>query len=192
VTEKRGTRRAQNRHGGAPRGERPASWDARRLARRLTRRVMACPTGVPPSTPTSLGAPPTPRSGVSEAKRQSPDAAMRARERDGLFDIVSWELRNPAVGIACPGRDAARAQRSGASLIRDRQRLRRSRVCSAPLRAALRPGHPLPSCFETARIMMAPAPFKSPRPSRRKTRDTRKTRTATGRTATADAVSEHR
>ena len=23
---------AQNRHGGAPRGERPASWDARRLA----------------------------------------------------------------------------------------------------------------------------------------------------------------
>jgi hypothetical protein len=37
---------AQNRHGGAPRGERPASWDARRLARRLTRRVMACPTGV--------------------------------------------------------------------------------------------------------------------------------------------------
>src|SRR5262249_55326976 len=36
---------AQNRHGGAPRGERPASWDARRLARRLTCRVMACPTG---------------------------------------------------------------------------------------------------------------------------------------------------
>src|SRR6266540_7168493 len=28
---KRGTRRAQNRHGGAPRGERPASWDAWRL-----------------------------------------------------------------------------------------------------------------------------------------------------------------
>jgi hypothetical protein len=32
-------------------------------------------------------------------------------------------------------------QRSGASLIRDRHGLRRSRVCSAPLRAALRPGH---------------------------------------------------
>jgi hypothetical protein len=85
VTEKRGPG-AENRHGGAPRGERPASWDARRLARRLTRRVMACPTGVPPSTRTSLGAPPTPQWGVSEAKRQSPDAAMRARERDGLFD----------------------------------------------------------------------------------------------------------
>src|SRR5262245_9564091 len=50
---------AQNRHGGAPRGERPALWDARRLARRLACRVMARPTGVPPSTRTSLGAPPT-------------------------------------------------------------------------------------------------------------------------------------
>jgi hypothetical protein len=30
---------------------------------------------------------------------------------------------------------------SGAPLIRDRHRLERSRVCSAPLRAALRPGH---------------------------------------------------
>jgi hypothetical protein len=29
-----------------------------------------------------------PSIGVSEAKRQSPDAAMRARERVGLFDIV--------------------------------------------------------------------------------------------------------
>src|SRR5215813_9093227 len=37
--------RVKNRHGGAPRGERPASWDARRLARRLACRVMACRTG---------------------------------------------------------------------------------------------------------------------------------------------------
>jgi hypothetical protein len=64
--------------------------------------------------------------------------------------------------IACPGRDAARVSASGASLIRDRHRLERSTqvgftrlarisspisgkpeigVCSAPLRAALRPGH---------------------------------------------------
>src|SRR6266511_4984641 len=54
---------AQNRHGGAPRGERPASWDARRLARRLACRVTCTPTGVPPSTRTSLGAPPTPQPG---------------------------------------------------------------------------------------------------------------------------------
>src|SRR5919109_2238275 len=40
---KRGTRRAQNRHGGAPGGVRPASWDARRLARGLARYVTACP-----------------------------------------------------------------------------------------------------------------------------------------------------
>src|SRR5262249_15759183 len=37
--------RVKNRHGGAPRGERPALWDARRLARRLECRVMARPTG---------------------------------------------------------------------------------------------------------------------------------------------------
>ncbi len=64
------------RHGtqGASLGAwRAASWHAQ--------------TGVPPSTRTSLGAPP-PLDGVSEAKRQSPDAEMRARERDGLFDMV--------------------------------------------------------------------------------------------------------
>src|SRR5262245_23851096 len=37
--------RVKNRHGGAPRGERPASWDARRLARRLAYRVMIRPPG---------------------------------------------------------------------------------------------------------------------------------------------------
>src|SRR5262249_19386568 len=55
--------RVKNRHGGAPRGERPASWDARRLARRLACRVMCRPNGCPPSTRTFLGAPPTPRFG---------------------------------------------------------------------------------------------------------------------------------
>src|SRR5262249_41250709 len=34
-------------------------------------------TGVPPSTRTTLGAPPTPRFGVSEAKSQTPDAKTR-------------------------------------------------------------------------------------------------------------------
>src|SRR5262249_23164971 len=38
-----------------------------------------------------LGAPPTPRCGVSEAKLQTPDAKMRR----GLFDIVSCEVRDP-------------------------------------------------------------------------------------------------
>src|SRR5262245_56243627 len=49
--------RVKNRHGGAPRGERPASWDARRLARRLACRVMCTPNGCR-CTRTTLGAPP--------------------------------------------------------------------------------------------------------------------------------------
>src|SRR5712671_5532860 len=44
-------------------GERPASWDARRLASAWPAALCAGPTGVPPSTRTSLGAPPTPRFG---------------------------------------------------------------------------------------------------------------------------------
>src|SRR5262245_42476896 len=48
-----------------------------------TRRVMAYPTGVPLSTRTFLGAPPTPRFGVSEAKLQTP-GANAPRERGGV------------------------------------------------------------------------------------------------------------
>src|SRR5215510_4007388 len=79
--------RVKNRHGGAPRGERPASWDARRLARRLAYRVMIRPTGVPPSTRTFLGAPPTPRFGVSEARMQTPDAKTR---RGNEMGCLTW------------------------------------------------------------------------------------------------------
>src|SRR5262249_25606953 len=42
-------------------------------------------TGVPPSTRTSLGAPPTPRFGVSEAKVQTPDAEMRRGNEMGCL-----------------------------------------------------------------------------------------------------------
>src|SRR5262245_26725409 len=49
---------------------------------------MIRPTGVPPSTRTFLGAPPTPRFGVSEAKVANPGRKSAPRERDGLFDIV--------------------------------------------------------------------------------------------------------
>ena len=54
---------AQNRHGGAPRGERPALWDARRLARRLTRRVISAFTR------------------VFDARRRAPRVFRRAPER---------------------------------------------------------------------------------------------------------------
>src|SRR5215831_5235379 len=42
--------RVKNRHGGAPRGERPASWDARRLARppRVFRRAPERPSALRP------------------------------------------------------------------------------------------------------------------------------------------------
>src|SRR5437899_11510409 len=43
-------------------------------------------TGVPPSTRTFLGAPPTPRFGVSEATMKTPGANNAPRERDGLFE----------------------------------------------------------------------------------------------------------
>src|SRR5712671_7596373 len=43
----------------------------------------AGPTGVPPSTRTSLGAPPTPRFGVSETKLQTPGAETR-RGNEGV------------------------------------------------------------------------------------------------------------
>jgi hypothetical protein len=66
---------AQNRHGGAPRGERPALRARPRVFRRAPERLSALRP---------------PLDWVSEAKRQSPDAAMRARERDGLFDIVRF------------------------------------------------------------------------------------------------------
>src|SRR5215472_732341 len=74
----------KNRHGGAPRGERPALWDARRLARRLACRVMCTPNGCR-CTRTFLGAPPTPRFGVSEAKLQNPGAKTRRGNEMGCL-----------------------------------------------------------------------------------------------------------
>src|SRR5215471_12523125 len=71
-------------------------WSAERRAsrvmgrkaprKRLVRRVMACLTGVPPSTRTSLGAPPTPRFGLAKLKLQTPGAEERAAGTNGLFE----------------------------------------------------------------------------------------------------------
>src|SRR5262252_8289444 len=82
--------RVKNRHGGAPRGERPASWDARRLARRLACRVMCTPHGCSAEHPNDSRRSAHPHSGVGEAKVQDPDAEIAPRERDGLFEIVSF------------------------------------------------------------------------------------------------------
>src|SRR5436309_13723723 len=77
---KRGTG-AQNRHGGAPGGERPALWDARRLDRRLACRVTCRPNGCLASTRTSLGAPPPLQIGVAKPKFQNLGAENAPRER---------------------------------------------------------------------------------------------------------------
>ncbi len=83
---------AENRHCGAPRGERPASWDAPRLTRaEVASRKRDNNTSAP------VGAPPTPRSGWTRKEKIEPRRNNAPRERDvlrgtrprsGLFDIV--------------------------------------------------------------------------------------------------------
>jgi hypothetical protein len=98
VTEKRG-----------PGSLKPPRWSAERRAsrvmgrkaprKRLACRVTCTPTGVS-QTPERLSAlRPPPQRGVSEAKRQSPDAAMRVRERAGLFDIVNIAIGRAAISV---------------------------------------------------------------------------------------------
>src|SRR5262249_14362486 len=132
---------AQNRHGGAPRGERPALWDARRLARRLACRVMCTPHGCSAEHPNDSRRSAHPHSGVGEAKVQDPDAEIAPRERDGPFETVNMAT-NTSEGTAVPDaaqrvtkwsqkRVDARLRRAMAPLIRDSHGLERSRVCSA-------------------------------------------------------------
>jgi hypothetical protein len=88
-------RRAPKETEARPRGPKPPRWSAERRAsrvmgrkaprKRLACRVMARPTGVPLSTRTSLGAPLTPRFGVSEAKLQTPGAEMRRGNETGCL-----------------------------------------------------------------------------------------------------------
>src|SRR6266576_771801 len=59
--------------------------------KRLARRDMACPTGVPPSTQTSLGAPPTPRSGLAKQSYKPPGAKTRRGNEEVLFDEVLFD-----------------------------------------------------------------------------------------------------
>src|SRR5215471_5895473 len=62
-----------------------ALWDARRLASAWPAASCAGPTGVPPSTRTFLGAPPTPRFGLAKLKLQTPDAGMRRGNEMGCL-----------------------------------------------------------------------------------------------------------
>jgi hypothetical protein len=77
-----------------PGSPKPPRWSAERRAsrvmgrkaprKRLTCRVMARPTGALAQHPNVSRRSAHPSTGVSEAKSQSPDAAMRARERDDV------------------------------------------------------------------------------------------------------------
>jgi hypothetical protein len=78
---------AENRHGGAPRGERPASWDAPRLTRADQSRLANATT-----TQVRLsGAPPTPPFGDGrDHEAKTPDATTRrGNEETHAVDIVN-------------------------------------------------------------------------------------------------------
>jgi hypothetical protein len=113
---------------------RPASWDARRLARRLACRV-GTHHGCSAEHPNVSRRSAHPSTGVSEAKRQSPDAAMRARERDGLFDMVK-----NAAGDARPHPEERAREKLSAN---SNARARVSKEQDEPVGA--------PACFETLR-----------------------------------------
>src|SRR5262245_33889020 len=75
--------RVKNRHGGAPRGERPASWDARRLASAWRAALCARPTGA--AAPERLSALRHPSFGVGEARLQDPGAEVRRGNEKGCL-----------------------------------------------------------------------------------------------------------
>jgi hypothetical protein len=113
-----------------------ASLDATRALAARPTLALAGATTINKKAP--VGAPPTLRFGVSEGKMQNPDAEMRARERDGLFDIVSFRVRGnsreprgrwlPASSLRrALKRVHARLQRAMAPVSRMRRRAPRGR-----------------------------------------------------------------
>ena len=77
---------AENRHGGAPRGERPASWDAPHPAGC----GLVAPHPRDNRTSAPVGAPPAPRSGTDANMKDNTRAQQRAAgtKTTALFDIV--------------------------------------------------------------------------------------------------------
>src|SRR6516162_8913240 len=79
---------AQNRHGGAPRGERPASWDARRLASAWPAASCAGPTGASHAPERFSALRPTLDSGSVKQRMQTPGAENAPREGGGIMQDV--------------------------------------------------------------------------------------------------------
>jgi hypothetical protein len=120
----------ERREASVPRhGTQGASLGAWRAALRARPRVFR-------RAPERLSALRPPLVGVSEAKRQSPDAAMRARERDALFDMV----KNARAGDVRPHPEECAREKLSAN---SNARARVSKDGDERL-----PAH---SCFETHR-----------------------------------------
>src|SRR5262249_58127135 len=76
--------RVKNRHGGAPRCERPASWDARRLASAWYAALWRAPR-VPRKRPNVSRRSAHPSIRVGEAKSQNPGAKLRRGNEVGYL-----------------------------------------------------------------------------------------------------------
>jgi hypothetical protein len=135
-----GFRRQCRRRKRGPGSQKPPRWSAGRRASRVwDARRLACRVGThngcSAEHPNVSRRSAHPSTGVSEAKRQSPDAAMRARERDGLFDIV----KNAAGDVRPHPEERARENLSANSNVRARVSKDEDEQSSSP------------SCFETHR-----------------------------------------
>src|SRR5215471_1739508 len=80
--------RVKNRHGGAPRGERPASWDARRLASAWPAASCAGPTGASHAPERFSALRPTLDSGSVKQRMRTPGAENAPREGGGIMQDV--------------------------------------------------------------------------------------------------------
>jgi hypothetical protein len=92
---------AENRHGGAPRGERPASWDAPRLTRADPSRLANATTDI---VRLSALRPPLDRDGRDHKDKTRAQQRAAGTKNTALFDIVNAATVNGS----CASRDFAR------------------------------------------------------------------------------------
>ena len=125
---------AKNRHGGAPRGERPASWDAPRLTPRgsVASRKRDNKTSAP------VGAPPAPLFGLlggwTRSQGPKPGATTRrGNEENSLFDIVNTATANgSSAGSECCASELLvlrRPYHSSPAAAADARAIRRPMTC---------------------------------------------------------------
>ena len=116
---------AENRHGGAPRGERPASWDAPRLTRadqsrlaNATNEMVRLSALRPPLSLGFLG------DGRDHEDKTRAHQRAAGTKNTALFDIVNMTTANGSLGAAtshascarplsCPGRASVSERRPG-------------------------------------------------------------------------------